>query len=312
MAPSAALSRLIGELLQEGLPKLSGLAIVRSQYATGNGIHSAVAGEYLNYTFGVAPTLQDLKKINGVINKTINGLSKYRKNLEEAKYCLHRKTTLLSEKSVPTAKQTDVILGIGRYPAAGWSNESIAYSKFFVKKNLSAPSTWAVAPGHITDVVTRRVWLECEFEVYVEDLLTFIQHSKNLFGYINKILGGEFTAQTIYDVTPWTWLVGWFSDLSGILGRAEFFATHDVVIRYGYIMHEYKASRLIGSNEPYHFLNGREYWPPTKVVETTSKSRWRATPYGFGLNVASFGAARWAILAALGYTRGAGILNYKE
>jgi hypothetical protein len=49
--------------------------------------------------------------------------------------------------------------------------------------------------------------------------------------------------------------------------------------------------------------------PGQQVSNAYSKCRWRATPYGFGLNTSGWNAYRWSILAALGIARGTQLLR---
>lgn len=311
MAPQAGLARMLGELRNDGLPSITGLALARTQM-TGRALTSSVASEYLNYTFALKPTISDLGKLVTTVKSVERIISRYQEMVQNERVKVHSSARLLKEESVPTCQDTAIYMAVQNAPVSGYTDSRVCFSKFFEKKSSSI-TTWSNTAGTVTDLVKRNVWLECEFAIYLEDLLAFLNNTKSLRGKLAAVLDTKVSIQTVYDLTPWTWLVGWFSDLSSIIGRAEYFANDAVVLRYGYIMHEYQVSRTLCATAPYRLLKtGSLYWPTPMVVEWTSKSRWRATPYGFGLNIVDFSPARWGILAALGFTRAPGQLHYRE
>jgi hypothetical protein len=123
------------------------------------------------------------------------------------------------------------------------------------------------------------------------------------------VLGVLPNPETFYNLTPWSWLVDWKLNVGDVLKNITYLGKDGLVMRYGYIMEKIvrvETDTLSGlvsntSSAPY----------PTIVQRytTVSKRRIRATPYGFGLNPASFSKKQWAILAALGISKGSNQLR---
>lgn len=126
-----------------------------------------------------------------------------------------------------------------------------------------------------------------------------------------KLLGLKLDASVMYDVTPFSWLVDWAVDFGTVFSNAVAFNTDNLVMQYGYVMHHdvMTVSRTITGLRD---LQGR-ILPPFVSDEYTRewKSRDRANPYGFGVDVGSLTNYQWSILAALGLSRGRNI-NHNE
>jgi hypothetical protein len=122
------------------------------------------------------------------------------------------------------------------------------------------------------------------------------------------LLDVDVDAETIWKLTPWTWLSDWVVDVSSTIAANQAASDKSTISHYAYAMEETHA---------YVFLDwsiapntATSVWTPsgpTKgsfVTETTWKRRIRANPFGFvpggpsGLN-----PFRTAVLAALGLSR---------
>jgi hypothetical protein len=79
-----------------------------------------------------------------------------------------------------------------------------------------------------------------------------------------------------------------------------------LVLRWGYIMCHYtcRDTYLLDGVA----VKGSTGGPRSQTFVTDVKTRYRATPYGFGLDIASFSPRQWAILGALGISRAQGML----
>jgi hypothetical protein len=62
------------------------------------------------------------------------------------------------------------------------------------------------------------------------------------------------------------------------------------------------VTRTVRGN-PATFYSYPDTVPISSLYRSERKERWKATPYGFGLNMAGFTDQQWAILAALGMTK---------
>ena len=84
------------------------------------------------------------------------------------------------------------------------------------------------------------------------------------------------------------------------------FSNDSLVMRWGYIMCKYtcRDTYLLEGVR----LKGMPSGPVSQTFVTQVKKRNRATPYGFGLDPATFTTRQWAILGALGISRGTRML----
>jgi hypothetical protein len=124
---------------------------------------------------------------------------------------------------------------------------------------------------------------------------------------MNKLLGLRITHDLAWKLTPWSWLIDWNSSVGSVIHNWSAFSNDGLVMQYGYIMETVERTvtySLVGvqSSQGTHNF--------TRVYVYTTKSRRRATPYGFGLNPISFSGKQWAILAALGISKAPRSLSF--
>jgi hypothetical protein len=118
----------------------------------------------------------------------------------------------------------------------------------------------------------------------------------------NLLFGTRITPEVLWNLAPWSWLIDWFGTVGTLLGNLTAFSDDSLVLRYGYLQRHVVGTRLLSSGSPMNFSSGT-IGTVSNVLGYESKERWRATPYGFGLNPSLFSAKQWAILAALGMTK---------
>jgi hypothetical protein len=115
------------------------------------------------------------------------------------------------------------------------------------------------------------------------------------------VYGFNITPEILWELTPWSWLADWETNMGTVLHNLSAFAQDGLVMRWGYAMEE-KISSVTYDLSGGRFFNG-ESTDCTQTFETIRRQRWNATPYGFGLNPDGFTARQWSILAALGISR---------
>jgi hypothetical protein len=118
----------------------------------------------------------------------------------------------------------------------------------------------------------------------------------------NKLLGTRVNPEVVWNLTPWSWVVDWFVDLGQIMSNASRLSEDGLVLRYGYLMsHTVDEDLRTAVNARF---SGGDISPVTTIARRETKERVKATPFGFGLNTLDFTAKQWAILYALGLTKG--------
>lgn len=269
--PAADLTVAIAELLRDR-PAVPGASVFR------NGINpKSVSGEYLNYIFGISPTIRDVKSFFKAMEDSEKILKQYHRDAGKdvrRGYSFPLVETKTVEET--TGKVSPVPL-VGVEP---WD------------------STCALT---ITTTVREELWFKGSFTYHIPGVEEALGGARKAMQEWNILYGIKFTPDVAYALTPYSWLADWFGNMGSVLKNASNFTLSNQVMRYGYIMCRQKTTveyHLHSAGLP--FIN-----QDLKQTFTTEiKQRLKASPYGFGINPSSFTDQQWAILAALGISRG--------
>lgn len=280
-APSAGLAQVLGEL-REGIPSLTGMIVLR------NGLTSKTFGrEYVNYQFALAPMIRDIQKM---AQSVLTANKQVRQYMRDSGRNVRRRRTLYDTSSYQEVGSTYTYGGlVGTGPHG-------AYTTLLVQNTGDQRvDVW--------DTMRQRCWFSGAFTYHVPKEENFLSSMGQYDALANKLLGTRFTANLVWELTPWSWLIDWFGLFGEFISNAESFSSDALVMRYGYVMHHtlvertYRISNLIDI-----YGNQRSSFYITFRKEV--KSRIRATPYGFGLDPSTFSPRQWAILGALGISSG--------
>jgi len=113
----------------------------------------------------------------------------------------------------------------------------------------------------------------------------------------------------LWELTPWSWLVDWASNIGASINNAHTLSPlsgrHSV--DYAYFTTQLVESRVETITKQtllsYSQYNRSRVIRPSSDFTTVSRTRSRATPFGFGTQLGSISAAQFAILVALGLAR---------
>jgi len=286
-ASEVSLAAFLGEL-REGLPSLPGSSVGKAP-----GPHAS-AEEYLNWKFGVVPLKQDLQNL-------ARGIAEFHKRVQQFRrdsgrnVRRHRK---LAETRTGSVVQTPV-------SATGYIG--------IQRKNLVDvfASDYYQSAGKIDvfDIVETKISFAGAYTYYLSEAHDFLGKLERYEQLANHALGVEFDLDTAWELTPWSWLVGWFSDSSSFVKNLVAISNDNVVARYAYVMHHIKVTRMY-SVTGMLLKSGASGPTSSHAFETfESKTRTAATPYGFGFNLGTLSSTQKAILGALGITRAPGVLH---
>jgi hypothetical protein len=160
-------------------------------------------------------------------------------------------------------------------------------------------------------------WRSINYNIWFSGCFTFyippseLMPNGNQHGFLeNKLSGAIPDLETFYKLTPWTWLIDWFSSAGSIVSNFMLMAKYHQVARYAYVMEEQTTTvRSYG----YQFVNTGYHGAPVPALVSASsattverKQRAVANPYGFGITWDGLNPYQLSILAALGVTRGKG------
>lgn len=275
------------ELRREGLPSLFGVNSLRNRAQVARNAGS----EYLNVQFGWIPLVNDIVDTMGAASRSEQLLLQFRRNSGR-----HVRRQMDFE---PIVTQT-FSEGIGTM-----NNGTVSNINTFQFYN-QAQTRWTRQTK-----TTVSVSFSGAFTYYIPPNLV----DRGVLGMIeraNYLYGLDLDPELLWNIAPWSWLSDWFVNIGDIITNVSNFQVDGTVMRYAYIM----ATTVVASTYTMKLfpVNGSTGVPSflTTTIRTIRKQRSRATPYGFGLNPATFTGRQWAILGALGMTRGNQSIRYSE
>jgi len=280
--PNSSLAVALGEVRRDGIPALPGISTWRKRTA----IAKAAGSEYLNYVFGWLPLVSE---VDDVASSTRNSRDILKQYQRDSGRNVRREFEFPIEKSEYTTELGDY------WPAASSQNQ----------QTFLFPWSSAFGPIPLTQSVkiqTRR-WFSGAFTHTLPDRGDAWSGVFRAGSEADKLYGITPTPDVLWELTPWSWAIDWFSNTGDVINNASQFAIQGLVMRYGYIMEEksVKITNQFGSKIVSPFLNSASIPPST--IELISKTRAAANPFGFGLTWDGLSSTQVAIAAALGITR---------
>lgn len=276
----ADLSTFLGETYTDGLP----LAPLTRTWKAEVDAAKAAGSEFLNVVFGWAPLVSDITSLSNAAVKAHATILQYERDSGKQ---VRRTYKFKSVKD--TTSETLIASNTGGKIAGG------AQTMW----DLSGPT------GYVTKKVEtfRDQWFSGAFTYHLPSDFD----SRNALGdaasEAQKILGQPLSPDTIWELTPWSWAIDWFSNAGDYIHNLHAFNSNGLVMRYGYMMeHTIVKHTYTLSDACLYGRGGRSRVPPLVLV-TESKKRIHANPFGFGLTWSGLSSLQLSILAALGISR---------
>lgn len=281
----ASLAEALIELKREGLPHLIGAEILKKGSLPGK-----LGSEFLNQEFGWKPLIRDVQSIASAAARSEEILKQYRRD---------------SGRKIRRSWTFEPVIDIVEYPEKQGKLYIPNYTAF---NNMFYNTGYGLLRETLK--TERKYWFKGCYSYHLPSNF----EGENLKGSIqrmNYLLGLELTPEVLWEVVPWSWLSDWFVNIGDVISNATNLQKDGLVLRYGYLMCTTTSERtLYLGNVRYNSLE--PIGPVNVTYRTIRKERVRATPYGFGLNPDSFTNRQWAILAALGLTKGDKKLRYND
>jgi hypothetical protein len=165
-----------------------------------------------------------------------------------------------------------------------------------------------IAQGYrvYTARTVKKVWAVGSFKYYRPefDVSAFEGNDFSMLQNAQRLLtlyGLRVNPTLLWKITPWTWLVDWFTGFGKHIQRLDDFVQDGIVARYLYVMDT--EEQILTKTSVLNFYSG----PLTLNFQRrfTIKQREPAdSPYGFNVPWSSITPTQWAILGALGVSRG--------
>jgi len=290
--PEAELAVLLGELKERFL-KLPLQQILSRQ----GPFRQNVGGEYLNVEFGWKPmiaAIQDLARSIAQANLIVEQLRR-----DSGKVV--RRRAQIAEVSYIERTETD-------HTAQFVYDKPLGYLSGAQDPYFGATYASRQPPVLVLDEFSSRTWFSGAYSYYLAESHSFLGRMEEYAQKADRLLGTRITPDVLWELTPWSWLLDWEGDLGNFFSNVTHLSSDSTVLRYGYIMHETKSRRTqtVARIMPAVYNNIPAMVPDAcpLIGESITKIRTRATPYGFGLKTEDFSDRQWAILAALGLSKG--------
>lgn len=263
----------LGELRQ-GFPRLIGIHSLKNRVS----FFKSLGGEYLNVEYGWKPFVSDLRKAARIVLDYEQYVENYEKH---SGVWSHRRY------DYPPILDTTKASATGKYPDPAYQ---VGY--------------WiGTATRDLITQTREEIWFTGDFCYYLPKLDRGSRsRSRSVAA---KLLGLRLTPEVLWDLTPWSWAADWFANTGDQLHNLSAFANDGLIMRHAYVMRKKSIKKTYRTYNIRMKYSG-EYLDLTQTFETISKTRAKATPFGFGLNPLTFTVRQWAITTALGLSRAHG------
>jgi len=150
---------------------------------------------------------------------------------------------------------------------------------------------------------TTDVWFSGAFTYNIPTDKSVLGKLQAISAKAQVLMGARVDPSVVWELAPWSWLIDWKLGIGNLLSNASAFSDDGLVIRYGYLM---RHTMLKETYTTQQVTTNRGHVVPATftTLSTERKERLRATPFGFGISPASLTDSQWAILGALGLSRG--------
>lgn len=286
--PASNLGTGLAEAFREGVPSLPGIQSWEKRAS----LAKSAGSEYLNYIFGWAPLVKEIDDVGRAARRHRDIMNHYHGN--EGKNT-HRRFDFPLQHA-ETSFETEA-----RWPLAlGINNSSIDTSSSAPKRTVSL-------------LKETKSWFEGCFTYALPSDTDSWTKAIGFGSDADQLFGLQLTPSILWELTPWSWAVDWFSNAGEVINNVTNFGAAGLVMRYGYMMME-TTERVTITTESANLVqrNLNKSGPKYRVVgsgstsrgyEVVTKRRVPASPFGFSVGWEGLSPTQLAITAALGITR---------
>lgn len=279
--PNAELGIAISELYKERLPSLPGVHTWKRRTE----LLRALGSEFLNAEFGWLPLVSDIFDTADSVRHSNAILEQYRRDSGG---------NVRREFTFPTST-TVTETNIGNYSP---SNSPFVGGQWPPSMGI----VLAAAPVTQTVKISSRKWFSGAFTYALPDQSDSWKGMSRISSEADKLFGITLTPDVLWELTPWSWAVDWFTNAGDVISNVDNFARQGLVMRYGYMMEESSVS-ITNTFGPNPFKGTLDYKTiPPQTLTFNAKVRHGANPFGFGVTSGSLSATQVAIAVALGIT----------
>jgi len=290
--PVAGLATFTGEL-RDWLPNLPkklyaalGSLLAKKQAAKRQQGYSGLGDAWLNVHFGWIPLLKDIRD-----------MYELHQSLDK------RLAQIVRDNGKGIRRQNEIRNSTETKIEIDTSSSSIFGGWWQGPPGLSTGSSRFIRSVSTVD----RIWYSARYRYYIPDVGSS-QWTKEA---TRALYGANITPEVVWNLLPWSWLSDWFFNFGDILSNASSNAVDNLTADYAYVMRTQETeyvydgwSKVDGSGKP----TDPTYIPPgiyssRGSIKYTTKSRFAASPFGFGTTFDGLSSYQMGIVAALGISR---------
>jgi len=288
----ASSANMLRELRTEGLPKLSGLQLLKKK----TNLLRNLGEEHLNVQFGWMPIVGDLKAVAFVIANAHTLLSQYERDagrvVRRRYYFPEERTSSASVVGAQRALLGNFATGIfNPVNTGGDPLEILYYGGAGTSTLYRIRQTW------------KKAWFSGAFTYHLPSGYNPRNKMAESARHAQFLLGLDLTPEVVWNATPWTWAIDWFSNAGDVIANLSDWATDGLVMKYGYMM-EHSIATDTYFVDKRGALSAPFASPSPLIVSVETKRRVKASPFGFGLTWSGLSLRQKAIAGALGLTKG--------
>lgn len=282
-APVADLAVTLAELKREGFPHQRSTPKKLKRSLKERGVIKTIADSHLAVEFGWKPLL-------GAVGDTLSAVVRSDEIIKQ--YQRDSGKTIRRGYVFPSERKVEVLTP--KPGRVGLVSNSSGPRSLFKDENTY---------GLLTETITteRQVWFSGAYTYYLQQGGSIFEKAERYGQLANKLLGLRVTPEVLYNLTPWSWLADWNANIGMNIANATALSSDGLVLRYGYLMVTTVTTHTCSVAGPITKSGDPGPWTTSWIV--TRKERFKASPYGFGSDPASYTDRQWSILGALGLSK---------
>lgn len=246
--------------------------------------HKKIGDAYLTGAFGWKPFASDLLKWY----KSIDKMDKYLSRLVRTNGKWQKRRGVVFSNTTSTGKTQCSSYGTVN-PSSVTPNGSVALTG---------------SACDFTCTTTDKCWFKGSMRYYVPALE---QNNWGGFQAYRYMYGLRLTPALVWNLTPWSWLAGWFANVGDVVSNYSSQLTDQLVARYAYLMRTTESTYQLTQNftapQTTRIFTSPTYVPysTSATVVLTSKVRVVGNPFALSPpSIESLTPFRLSILSALG------------
>jgi hypothetical protein len=270
--------------------------------------YKSLGSEYLNVQFGWMPFISDLRKMYNLWHDIDRRMAQI---IRENDKTIRRRATVESQSTIERGGSVTSLKPVTQSDNASiWDpNWSTVVPRPLEGVNGAPPNFgWTGRSAYtVTRTVEEKVWFSGHFRYHIPDVGSSQWNRAARL----MLFGAIPTPETVWELTPWSWLIDWFSNVGDVISNASPNAVGFPICLDSCIMHhvktstEYRTDTYVNppaTTSSNYWTGGDFSFTSTYVDEIKSRGA-SGNPFGLGVKLSSLTNYQLSILAALGVSR---------